>query len=322
MTENERLVHRVSAVGIGVNILLTAFKLLAGILAHSGAMLSDAVHSASDVLSTVIVLIGVKLSGKAADETHPYGHDRFECVASIILAGILLATGIGIGASGIRSIFHIGSATPEAPGVLALTAAAVSIVVKEWMYWYTRAAAKRLDSVALMASAWDHRSDAFSSVGAFAGILGARLGLPILDPIASVIICLFILKVSVDIFCQAIDRVVDRACPKETEDAICRLVLEQEGVCSLDVLRTRQFGAGVYVDIEIAADGSLSLREGHEIAERVHHAVEQGFPNIRHCMVHVNPAEEASPAPDPAPQSDTAETATVQPPDGPPAPDA
>ena len=287
----EHLAKQVSVVSIVGNTALTIFKLLAGILAHSGAMVSDAVHSASDVLSTIIVLVGVKLSCKAADTEHPYGHDRFECVASIILAGILFFTGAEIGITALQNIFSGNTAALAVPGLLALIAAVVSIAVKEWMFWYTRAAAKKLDSVALRASAWHHRSDALSSVGSFAGILGARLGAPVLDSVASVAICVCIIKVSIDIFRDAVSRTVDRACSPEANKKISAAVAAQEGVEGVDLLRTRQFGAGIYVDVEIEARGSLTLDESHAIAERVHHAVEAAEPTVRHCMVHVNPCD-------------------------------
>ena len=173
--------------------------------------------------------------------------------------------------------------------MIALIAAVASIVVKEAMFWYTRSAAKKINSGALMADAWHHRSDALSSVGALIGIGGARLGFPILDPIASVVICVFIVKAAYDIFKDAIDKMVDKSCDEETEEKMRRLIEKQTGVLKVDVLRTRLFGAKMYVDIEIAADGDITLREGHEIAQVVHDKVEEEFPLVKHCMVHVNP---------------------------------
>ena len=201
----QKLAMHVSLVTILGNLVLSVFKLAAGIIAHSGAMVSDAVHSASEVLSTFVVIAGVKLSGKASDKEHPYGHERFECVAAILLAVMLAATGIGIGWAGIRNITGDSSAL-TVPGGLALVAAVISIVSKEAMYWYTRAAAKKIGSSALMADAWHHRSDALSSIGSFVGILGARLGLPVLDPVASVVICVFILKAAFDVFRDAVSK--------------------------------------------------------------------------------------------------------------------
>ncbi len=293
--EEQKIAMHVSSVSIIVNVILSLFKLLAGIISHSGAMISDAIHSASDVISTIVVIIGVQMSNKKSDHDHQYGHERLECVSSIILSGLLLATGIGIGISGIKNI--MAGTSGEAliiPGVLALIAAVISLVVKEWMFWYTRAAAKKINSGALMADAWHHRSDALSSIGAFIGILGARLGYPVLDPIASVVICLFIVKASVDIFKDAIDKMVDHSCDDETVNQMSQVINNIPGVDRIDLIQTRLFGSKIYVDIEIAVDGSLSLNKAHTIAETVHLSIENAFPDVKHCMVHVNPSAETN----------------------------
>ena len=289
MEQEKKTAMRVSAVTIVWNVILYIFKLIAGIVGHSGAMISDAVHSASDVFSTIIVILGINIASKQSDDDHQYGHDRLECVAAILLAVVLFATGIGIGINGINKIIEGTAGKDEIPGIIALIAAVASIVVKESMFWYTRNAAKKINSGALMADAWHHRSDALSSVGALIGIGGARLGFPVLDPIASVIICVFIVKAAYDIFKDAIDKMVDKSCDEETEEKMRQLIKEQPGVLKVDVLRTRLFGAKMYVDIEIAADGDISLREGHEVAQVVHDKVEEKFPLVKHCMVHVNP---------------------------------
>lgn len=285
---NQQIAMRVSRRTMAGNLLLSAFKFLAGVLACSSAMLSDAVHSASDVLSTVVVMIGVKAAGKAPDKSHPYGHERLECVAALILSAILLATGVGIGAAGVGRLLP-GRDAPSAPGALALWAAGVSIVVKEAMYWYTRAAAKKIHSGAVMADAWHHRSDALSSIGSFAGILGARMGFPLLDPIAGLVICLFIIKAALDIFLDAVSKLTDRACGDALVGEMESAILSQEGVLGIDSLTTRLFGDRAYVDVEIRADPSIPLLQAHDTAQRVHDAVEQRFPVIKHCMVHVNP---------------------------------
>lgn len=285
--QNERLAMKVSVNSMAVNILLSVFKLFAGVAAHSGAMVSDAVHSASDVFSTIVVMIGIKISGKDSDEEHPYGHERFECVAAILLSVVLCITGVGIGITGVR---HIREGSVIAvPGLLAMIAAVVSIAVKEGMYWYTRIAAKKINSSALMADAWHHRSDALSSVGSLVGIAGARLGYPVCDSIASIVICVFIVKASYDIFKDSIDKMTDKAWNKEQVEAMRRVILEEDGVLGIDKLQTRLFGSKVYVDIEICADSSKSLTEAHGIAERVHDEIEKQFEDVKHCMVHVNP---------------------------------
>lgn len=288
----EKLAFRVSRNSIIWNVILSAGKLAAGIVGKSGAMISDAIHSASDVFSTVVVMIGIKISGKESDANHQYGHERLESVAALLLAIILAATGIGIGYSGVEKI--ISGSQGEAlqvPGILPLIAAVVSILVKEAMYWYTLHAAKMINSGALKADAWHHRSDALSSVGSFVGILGAKLGFPILDPIASVIICLFVIKAAYDIFRDAIGKMTDEACDDAMVEEIKAVVLAQDGVIELDDIKTRLFGNKAYVDIEIAVEGEKTLREAHQIAEIVHDKVEEGFANVKHCMVHVNPYE-------------------------------
>ena len=287
----EKVAMKVSFVSIAANVILSAFKLFAGVFAHSGAMISDAVHSASDVFSTIVVIIGIRISSKKSDKEHPYGHERMECVAAIVLATILAVTGLGIGYSAVAKILSGDYANLAVPGSLALAAAVISIAVKEGMYWYTRINAKKIDSSALMADAWHHRSDALSSVGALVGIAGARFGYPICDAIASLCICFFIAKAAYDIFKDAVDKMVDKACDEETENELKNCALAQEGVLGVDLLRTRVFGNKIYVDIEIRADGNETLREAHSIAERVHDSIEGEFAKVKHIMVHVNPAE-------------------------------
>lgn len=288
----EKVAMHVSVVSIIINVILSIFKLVAGVVAHSGAMISDAIHSASDVFSTFVVMIGIKMSGRESDKEHPYGHERMECVAAIVLATILAITGMGIGYSAVVNVMSGDYSHIKVPGMLALVAALLSIAVKEGMFWYTRINAKKIDSGALMADAWHHRSDALSSVGAFIGILGARMGFNIADSLASIVICLFIEKASYDIFKDAIDKMVDKACDSETENAIKSCVLSKAGVLGIDLLRTRTFGNKIYVDVEIRADGNKTLWETHKIAENVHDSIENKFPKVKHIMVHVNPTDE------------------------------
>ena len=288
----EQVAMKVSTISIVANFILTVLKMLAGVIAHSGAMISDAIHSASDVFSTIVVIIGIKISRKESDKDHPYGHERLECVAAIVLATILAATGLGIGYSAVTKILAGNYENLAVPGILALVAAIVSIIVKEAMYQYTKVYARKIDSSALMADAWHHRSDALSSVGALIGIAGARMGFPILDPVASAVICIFIEKAAYDIFMDAVDKMVDKACDEETETALRECAAGQEGVLGIDLLHTRVFGNKIYVDIEIEADGELTLTKAHAIAERVHDAIEKNFPKVKHIMVHVNPVAE------------------------------
>ncbi len=292
VNEFQRVANRVSVITIMGNVILSIFKLMAGFLAHSGAMISDAVHSASDVFSTFVVMIGVRMSTKDSDKEHPYGHERLECVAAILLAFVLFLTGLAIGIKAITNIFSGDYADLQVPGMLALVAAIVSILVKEAMYWYTRHNAKKIDSGALMADAWHHRSDAFSSIGALVGIGGARMGYPVMDSVASLVIFFFILKAAYDIFKDAMDKMVDHACDEETEAQMKACVMEHEQVLGIDMLQTRIFGNKIYVDVEIQVNGDYTLREAHSIAEDVHEQIEQNFPKVKHIMVHVNPGEE------------------------------
>lgn len=289
MNENmEKIAMKVSIISIIANVVLAAFKLVAGVFAHSGAMISDAIHSASDVFSTFVVMIGIKIASKEPDEEHPYGHERMECVAAIILATILCITGLGIGKNALSNITG-NSGEMAVPGVLALIAAIVSIIVKEAMFWYTRHYAKKIDSGALMADAWHHRSDALSSIGAFIGIIFARMGYVMMDSIACLVICVFIVKAAYDIFKDAIDKMVDKSCSLEVEAEIRTIVMSVDGVKGIDSLSTRLFGNKMYVDLEIRADGEKTLNETHEIAEAVHDSIEARFEKVKHIMVHVNP---------------------------------
>lgn len=285
----KRVTMRISAVGVVCNVALTLFKLIAGIVANSAAMVADAVHSASDIVGSFVVMIGAVISNKAPDTEHPYGHEKLECIASVILGNILVAVGALIGYNGILKI--VSGETLTAPGTLALIAAVASIVVKEALYWYTILGAKKINSVSLKAEAWHHRSDALSSIGSFVGILGARLGVPVLDPIASVVICLFIFKVAYGIFRESIDRLIDHACCDETVEQMREMLAAVPGVLAVDDIKTRLFGSRTYVDVEIAADGDLPLREAHAIAEAAHHTLEREFPEVKHCTVHVNPKD-------------------------------
>ena len=290
-TDFQRVANRVSLITIIGNVVLSVIKLLAGVIAHSNAMISDAVHSASDVFSTFVVIIGIKLASKKPDKEHPYGHERMECVAAIVLAIVLFITGLGIGMDALRNILNGNYSDLQVPGILALIAAIVSIISKEGMYWYTRYNAKKIDSSALMADAWHHRSDAFSSIGALIGIGGARLGFPIMDSIASLVIFGFIVKAAFDFFKDAIDIMADHSCDEMTEKQIFDCVMKNENVLGVDLLQTRIFGNKIYVDVEIQADALCTLQEAHDIAEAVHDDIEQNFPKVKHIMVHVNPTK-------------------------------
>lgn len=289
MKNNEKIAIKVSVISIILNCLLTLIKFISGVISKSSAMISDSVHSLSDVLSTFVVIIGVKISNKKADSDHPYGHERIECVSAIILSGMLFVIGALIGINGIKNVTN--SSNLVMPGVLALIASIISIISKEAMYQYTIRVSKKINSAALKADAWHHRSDALSSIGSFIGILGSRLGFKIFDPLASVIISLCIIKVSIDIFKDAIDKMVDKSCDKEVIDKVISVIEKNESVKNIDDIKTRQFGNKAYVDVEISVDENLLLKDAHKVAEEIHDSVENEINIVKHCMVHVNPYE-------------------------------
>ncbi len=289
MQDLQKVAVKVSVVTLLVNLLLVVFKTLAGVFGNSYALISDAIHSASDVFSTVIVLIGVKFAAKQADKNHPFGHERFECVAAILLAAVLFATGAGVGYSGINNIVTKEYENFEMPTIIALVAAAVSIVVKEGMFWYTYLAAKKVNSSALKADAWHHRSDSLSSIGSLIGVIGGLCGVKILDSIACIVICLFILMAAIRIFIDAIKKMTDESCDEKTEEEIKNFISSFDGVLRVDSLMTRLFGNRIYIIAEIACDADLPLIEAHAIAEAVHSGIENKFPAVKHVTVHVNP---------------------------------
>ena len=288
--EEKKIIKKVSAVDITGNIVLVLFKFYAGIIGKSSAMVSDAIHSLADVFATLVAVIGVHLARKEPDKAHPYGHERFECLAAMILGVLLTATGLGIGISGVKTILAGNYDQLSVPTGIALAAAVVSIVSKEGMFWYTRHYAKKLNSPAFMADAWHQRSDALSSVGSFIGIGGAMLGYPVLDAVASVVICLFILKVGFGILKDAVEKMLDTSCGEEFENELRDFIAAREGVDKVDMLQTRKFGNKVYVDVEISVDGSLPLVEAHEISKQAHDALEQRYPDVKHVMIHENPS--------------------------------
>ena len=292
-SQEERTAMIVSINSIIGNLLLSVGKLFAGFVAHSAAMVSDGIHSASDVLSTLVVMAGVRYANKASDKQHQYGHERMECIAAIILATMLTMVALAIGYNGYEKIFSENSTELTIPGQLALWAAVISIIMKEAMFWYTKNAAEKINSGALMADAWHHRSDALSSVGSFVGILGARMGYPILDPLASIIICLMILYASYEVFADAVHKMVDHSCDEKTTQELIDLIHRVPGVEHVDSITTRIFGNRIYVDVEISVDDMLPLIEAHNIAETTHAAIEANFPLVKHCMVHVNPMSES-----------------------------
>ena len=291
MESRQRIANRISAVTLAGNAVLFIFKMLIGIMTKSTAVISDAVHTFSDIFTTVLVVVGIRIAEKKEDEGHQYGHEKAEPIIATILSTILMITALGIGYKGVQAIFEVvrGDTSHEAPGLSAVIITALSIIFKESMYWYTVHGAKRIKSSSMLADAWHHRSDAFSSVGVLIGVIGARMGFYVLDPIMALVVCAIIIKVSVDIYKGAVNQLIDRSADNEEVLAIRGGIESIEGVKKIDVLKTRIHANRIYVDIEISVDGGLTLYEAHAIAENVHDHVEGHFENIKHCMVHVNP---------------------------------
>lgn len=285
-SNREQIGNHTLLVTIVMNTILTMIKLVAGLVGHSASMISDGIHSLSDVISSIGVLIGFRLSQKPADFSHPYGHEKFEPILSKILSFILCLTGLSIGYSAIETIVSHHYLTP---GSVTIWAALLSIAVKEWMYHYTLYQAKKINSTALAADAWHHRSDSLSSIGALIGIIGARLGFPILDPLAALIITVIILKVAIQIFIEATNQVIDKAASPQLIAQIKQQIEQVDGVLAIDSLKTRIHSNRIYVDLEISVDPTLSLIKAHAIAEQVHYQLEHHLPQIKHCTVHVNP---------------------------------
>lgn len=276
---------RVSKNTIIGNFILAFIKILIGFIARSTAMLADGMHSLSDVITTIGVIIGLKLSHKEADKSHPYGHEKIESITSLFLAIVLFLVAISIGFSGIIKIINHSYVTP---GFSAIIAAIISIIVKELMYWYTIKYANEINSPSLKADAWHHRSDALSSAGALIGIAGARMGYTFLDPLVAIIIALVIIKVAFDISKQSISQLIDEAASEEDIQVIIDRINSIDGIYEIKNLKTRKHSNRLYVDVDISVDATLTVEEGHKIALYVHNLIEEDS-RIKHCMVHVNP---------------------------------
>ena len=292
----EKEIYKVTLVGGAVNVLLLAFKFVAGIVAHSSAMVADALHSLSDFVTDILVLVFVKISSKPQDKSHDYGHGKYETLAMTVIGIALMAVALGIIVKGATKIaaWANGEAL-EAPGMLAFWAAIVSIVLKEAVYRYSIIKAKKLNSKAVEANAWHHRSDALSSIGTAVGIGGAIfLGerWAILDPIASVVVGAFIVKVAFDLLKNGIGDLMEQSLPDEVENEILALVAGVPGVSKPHELRTRRIGNHYAIELHILMDGDISLREAHDKATEVEDLLRQHYGEETHVAVHVEPKEE------------------------------
>lgn len=292
----EKEIYKVTLIGGAVNVLLLAFKFIAGIVGHSAAMIADAIHSLSDFATDVVVLVFVKISGKPQDKSHDYGHGKYETLATTLIGVALLAVGIGIGYNGVVKVidwFH--GEQLEAPGMLAFWAAIVSIVLKELTYQYTVRQGRKLNSPAVEANAWHHRSDALSSIGTAVGIGGAVLlgdRWTVLDPAASVIVSIFIIKVSLDLLKNGLGELTERSLPDDVEEEIVGIVASFDGVVEPHDLRTRRIGSHYAMEMHILMDGNISLHAAHDTADAIENALKERFGEKTHVAIHIEPVNE------------------------------
>ena len=292
-TTREKEIYKVTIIGSIVNFILLLFKFIAGIVGHSAAMVADAVHSLSDFVTDIVVIVFVKISGKPQDESHDYGHGKYETLATAIIGVVLFAVGVGILVNSVTGIVDaFNGKVLEAPGMLALVAAAVSIVLKEALYRYTVIKGKKLDSKAVIANAWHHRSDAFSSMGTLMGIAGAIfLGerWRVLDPIAAFVVSVFIIKVAIDLVKPCVDELLEKSLSKEVEDRILSIVMTNPEVDQPHHLRTRRIGNNIAIEIHIRMDGTMPLNEAHDITKKIETSLKNEFGPSTHIGIHMEP---------------------------------
>lgn len=293
----EQQIYRATWIGFFVNMVLSAGKLVAGIMGRSGAMIADGVHSASDFATDLVVLIFVKVSAMPKDEDHDYGHGKFETLATIIIGLGLLAVGIVIFCKSLKTIIFAANEPIEQPGAIALIAAAFSIIVKELLYQYTKKVGKNVNSPALIANAWHHRSDALSSIGTFAGIGGAYfLGQKwhVLDPVAAIVVSILIVKVSFDLIKPGIGEMLERSLPKEQEDKIEQIVLSNHHFSDIHNMKTRRIGSGIAIELHVRVPGSMTVSDSHDATEDVERKIKEHFGQHTQVILHVEPVKEIS----------------------------
>lgn len=288
MAKDKGLAERITTLNIVINMALAVLKLTVGFLTGSQALVSDGIHSVTDVVSSVVVLTGIRLSHRRSDSEHPYGHERLECVAAIVLSVLVGATGVGIAVSGIRGLFS-ASDSASSPGMIALTAAVLSVLIKEIMFRYTRVAARRSNSAALYADAWHLRTDALSSLGSVIGVWGANIGIYVLDPLAALLIGLLVIKAAVEIFLDAIRKMIDRSCDTTLQAEMEQVVFAVQGVEGIDEFKTRLFGNRVYAEVTVIVADTLSANEAYTIAQTIRETVESRFEVVKTCSVHIVP---------------------------------
>ena len=291
----EKEIYKVTIWGSVVNFILLVFKFIAGFVGNSSAMIADAVHSLSDFITDIIVVVFVRISGKPEDEDHEYGHGKYETLATAIIGAVLLVVGIGIVVDSTTTVIDVIKGKElEAPSMLALAAAVVSILLKEIIYQYTVYKGKNLNSKAVIANAWHHRSDAFSSIGTLIGISGAIfLGTKwrVLDPIAAFVVSIFIIKVSIGLIKPCIDELLEKSLPKEMENKILSIILSYPEVTSPHHLRTRHIGNHIAIEVHIRMDGEMTLNNAHEITKQIEASLKEEFGKDTHIGIHMEPVK-------------------------------
>ena len=296
----ERRIFAVTLKGSVINFLLVLFKLAAGILGHSAAMIADGIHSLSDLATDAVVIVMVRLSSRPEDSDHDYGHGKYETLATAIIGLALLAVGVGICVKGVTDIYHAVTGTPlRQPAYVALVAAVVSVVMKEWAFRFTARVARQLNSSSLMANAWHHRSDALSSIGTMAGIGGAILLGPswaVLDPIAAVVVSLLIMHTSFDLIGRSIDELLEKSLPQDVEDKIISIATADPEVSGVHHLRTRRIGHNIAIEMHVRMPGDISLYEAHAHASGIEHRLYDCFGPGTHIGIHVEPLKDAKDA--------------------------
>lgn len=287
MSDRYEKANKVTILSIFLNIILGSFKIFAGVVAHSTAMLADGVHSLSDVITSMGVLIGIFIAKKPKDKDHNYGHEKAETLAGFVLALVLLMVGLEIGFKAVESMMHLEKI--KTPGYLALVAAAISIGVKEFQYHITMSVAKKYDLQLLVADAWHHRSDSISSVGALLGIIGSMMGYKFLDPLAGFVVALLILKVSLDVLKNTSNGLMDGSLSADKNQLLRKLILNHKEVKSIDQIRTRVHGSMAYADITIKVDENMSVKVAHDLTETIEKEVKKEIKEIADLLVHVEP---------------------------------
>ena len=288
MDNGTRLIKgkNVTVKGLIINVLLSAFKLAAGLIGRSQAMIADAIHSLSDVITDVVVILGLILGSKPKDKTHPYGHGKFETMAAAAVGLLLLGVAFKIGQHAIRSLLLKNTTEP---GLIALVAALASIIIKEWLYRYTISVGKKIDSLACVANAWHHRCDAFSSIIVLIGIVAARAGFPIFDPMAALIVCVFILKISFDIIKLSFTELVEASVDPEIIKKMGQIARDQKEVISVHGIKARKVGPKIVAELHIVLNPQIKLLNAHAIAEKIEKEIASCFKNVDEVLIHIDP---------------------------------